>query len=132
MLALNDIATIPLDELAECWDEIISRTREHCPGITLFIQSATPVSADSQVITKSNNDEYNQMLKTLCDNNSDICIYVDITAGMTDDEGYLKPEFQRDHIHLNADGCALWVKNLYNLSSYHTSAERINDIWGAK
>ena len=132
MLAMNDVGTIPVDELSKCWEELVARVRNNCPGIMLFIQSATPVADYSVVLTKENTGEYNKMLKAVCENNDDICVYVDITDGMTDEEGYLKTEFQRDNIHLNSNGCAVWVENLYNKESYKISAEKKESIWGEK
>ena len=121
LLAMNDIGTMPDKDLEKCWETLIDHIRADEPDAVLYIQSATPIRANRETawITKENTDSYNKMLKSFCKNNG--CIYVDITDNLSDESGYLKQEYCRDNLHLNNDGCAVWVENLKNPGSYTPS-----------
>ena len=116
MLAMNDIGTRPIDELKNHWAEVIASIREQCPGVEIYIQSGTPVESDFGYLTRDNMEEYNKMLKEVCHDNN--CWFVDVTRDLPDASGYLKEEYKKDNVHMNPDGCAIWVRNLKNPDSY--------------
>lgn len=115
MLAMNDIGT-PIEKLRSCWQQVIERIQAKNPDVEIYIQSGTPVRSDFAYFTKENMDEYNQLQKEICENYG--CIYVDVTVGMTDEDGYMKEEYWQDTVHLNRAGCAVWMKNLHDPSCY--------------
>ena len=116
MLAMNDIGTLPVKELKSRWAGVIRSLREHCPDVEIFIQSGTPVESDFGYLTKENMDLYNEMLQEVCTETE--CCYVDVTKGLPDSTGYMKEEYKKDNVHLNPDGCAVWVRNLRDPDSY--------------
>ena len=115
MLAMNDIGA-PLEDLQYCWETLLERLRETCPELTVYIQSGTPLRTDDFYFTRDNMDAYNEMLQAVCEAYD--CVYVDITEGLEDEEGYMKKEYQLDNVHLNPEGCAIWMENLHRASCY--------------
>ena len=119
MLAMNDIG-LPVDDLKADWVTLLGRFREKNPDLEIYIQSGTPVIEDNLYFTKKNMLEYNEMLKKLCEEEN--CTYVDVTDGLKNEDGFLKKDFQmeytNDSVHMNFEGCAVWVSNLRNPLSY--------------
>ena len=121
LLAANDVG-FPMDKERACWDTMIADIQQANPGITIYVQSGTPFRGDVNYFTKENMDEYNDMLRAMCEESG--CVYVDITEGLLTEEGYLDDSFRvgvEDNVHMNQDGCAIWVRNLRNPDSYSIS-----------
>lgn len=124
LLAANDVGTEKIEKLRECWDGMLADIRKACPEIEIYIQSGTPFRGDVNYFTKENMDEYNDMLRKLCAESD--CVFVDITEGLLTDDGYMNDRFRisaQDNVHMNQDGCAIWVKNLKNPASYVRAAQ---------
>ena len=122
LLAANDVGTRTVEELRSCWDSMIADIQEANPDITIYVQSGTPFRGDVNYFTKENMDEYNEMLRKMCEETG--CVYVDITGGLLTEEGYLDDSFRvdiEDNVHMNQKGCAIWVRNLRNPDSYSIS-----------
>ena len=122
LLAANDVGTRTIEELRSCWDNMIADIQEANPDISIYVQSGTPFRGDVNYFTKENMDEYNDMLRAMCEESG--CVYVDITEGLLTEEGYLDDSFRvgvEDNVHMNQDGCAIWVRNLRNPDSYSIS-----------
>lgn len=116
MLAMNDVGTRPIEQLHEDWALMLGRIRERCPELAIYVQSGTPLRLDVNYFTRENMADYNRMLREVCDETG--CVYVDITPGLADEDGYLKDEYRLDDLHLNPEGCAIWVENLRRAEAY--------------
>ncbi len=116
MLAMNDVGTDEIDDLRLCWETVLDRILERNPGVTVYVQSGTPILMDVEYFTRENMNAYNAMLEEVCASRG--CVYVDITPGLANEEGYMKPEFSNDNFHMNHAGCAVWVSNLKDPASY--------------
>ena len=116
MLAMNDVGTRPISELYECWTTMLRRIQETNPELRIYVQSGTPLRLDVNYFTRENMDAYNQMLREVCDELD--CVYVDITPGLADEDGFLKDSYRLDDMHLNPEGCTIWVDNLRHTKSY--------------
>ncbi len=115
MLAMNDIGT-PIEKLRSCWQQVVERIQAKNPDVEIYIQSGTPMRSDFAYFTKANMEEYNQLQLEICESYG--CTYVDVTVGMLDEDGYMKEEYRKDNVHLNRDGCAVWMRNLHDPSCY--------------
>ncbi len=118
MLAMNDVGQT-IDSLWECWSIMIGRIQDLCPDVEIYIQSGTPFSWDVGYFTKENMLEYNEMLKKLCLEKG--LVYVDVTSGLVDENGFLKLELQKDNCHMQNAGVELWIENLKNPDFYFSA-----------
>ena len=116
MLAMNDVGTHPIEQLHDDWAIMLGRIRERCPDVRVYVQSGTPLHLDINYFTRENMAAYNRMLREVCGETG--CVYVDITPGLADEDGFLKDEYRLDDLHLNPEGCAVWVENLRHTASY--------------
>lgn len=109
MFGTNDLGW-DVDELYDYWVQFICAMQEAAPDATIYIQSVFPVYKEYGAVTNENVNAMNEMLQEVADECG--VKYVDITAGMKDDNGFLKQTFRVDNIHLNKNGCYLWLLNL--------------------
>ena len=116
MLAMNDVGTRPIEQLHEDWAIMLARIQERCPDMAIYVQSGTPLRLDVNYFTRENMADYNDMLRAVCEETG--CVYVDVTPGLADEDGYLKDEYRLDDLHLNPEGCTVWVENLRRAASY--------------
>ncbi len=114
-LAINDIEA-PGDVMRDCWSRMLGRIREKNPDIGIYVQSCPGVGQDYSGKTGRSIRSYNRMLKDVCEKQG--CCFVDISAGLTDGDGMTMQRYLRDNIHLNEEGCRIWLQNLYNFASY--------------
>ena len=115
LLAMNDLGH-PAEEIKESWNLLIDNIQKDCPDVEIYIQSATPVLTENNLYSNKSKDEYNEMLQEVCEEKK--CIFVDISYGLDNEFGFLKTEYSKDGVHLNDDGCSVWVKNLKDPASY--------------
>lgn len=116
MLAMNDIGTEPIETLQADWETVLDRILEKNPSVTVYIQSGTPVLYNAGYFTRENMEEYNAMLQAVCQSRD--CVYVDITRGMMDEDGFMKKELHLDMFHISSEGAAVWIENLHDPGSY--------------
>lgn len=109
MLGTNDLG-LNVDTLRDNWVQFICAVQEAAPDATIYIQSVFPVYKEYGAVTNENVDAMNEMLQEVADE-CDV-EYIDVTAGMKDDGGFLKQAFRVDNIHLNKNGCYMWLLNL--------------------
>ena len=118
MLAMNDIGTA-INILEDSWEKVLERIQEKNPTVQIYIQSGTPMRSDFAYFTKENMDEYNELLKRICEKYN--CTYVDVTDGLLDENGYMREELRQDNVHMNTEGCAIWMQNLHRIACYSPS-----------
>ena len=118
--AISDLSAYGLDKTMDNWAKLVANIREKCPDIRIFIQSCTPIAADTQRLTNKMIDDYNARLKTFAEEND--CTYVAIGENFKDASGALPYEHCRDGFaHLRIDSAKLWVELLKDPSNYSVS-----------
>lgn len=124
MLGMNDLAVYGIDGAAENFKTLIDRIAAKSPGIEIYVQSMTPMTATSKLIGSTLNPDgvkqYNALLQQLCQNNG--WHFVDVASVMYDDAGqYLRADYCSDPddmgVHFTEAGCLAWVNYLYSHSA---------------
>lgn len=116
MLGANDFAAYTPEDTLEKAKDLAQRILSHSPGVSIYFQSATPLTADGETEYLTNNKitRFNAMLQTYCEETD--YHFVDIYHAVCDDDGCLKTAYCSDPeeqgIHLNSAGCDMWVKAL--------------------
>ena len=118
--AMGDLGNYGVDKTVENFGKLVANIREKNPEIRIFIQSCTPLAADTQRLTNKMIDEYNEKLKAFAEDND--CTYVEIGAHFKDARGLLPFEHCRDGFaHLRIDSAKLWVEQLKDPENYSVS-----------
>ena len=116
MLGMNDVAVYGVDGTIEKADELYRRILTKSPGVTLYIQSVTPILYGHEIGDLNNETikSFNAALKAYCDEHG--YTYLDINTVMADDAGYLIEEYCGDPgaqgIHFTDAACKLWADTL--------------------
>lgn len=118
--AMGDIANYGIDATMENWAKMIGNIREKNPDIRIFIQSCTPLAADTAKLTNKMIDDYNARLKDFAAEND--CTYVEIGEHFKDARGLLSYENCRDGFaHLRIDAAKTWIELLKDPANYSVS-----------
>lgn len=96
-------ATPTVDEVADCFEQVVQRIREGVPDAQIVIVSCTP-TRDSHAAASPFIKMYNEKLKTLAARLAGDVQYVDTYSRVVGEDGLLKPEFSRDGLHMNPAG----------------------------
>lgn len=119
MLGMNDIALYGLDGSVANLVTLIQKILANTPGLQVFVQSMTPITSTSDLLSDSghnpnNIQKYNQKLLAACQANG--WYFVNVGEVMQDENGYLRREYCSDPddmgIHFTNAGCAAWVEYL--------------------
>jgi len=119
MLGMNDIALYGVDQTMEHWEIFISRIREKCPDIQIYIQSMTPIwtGGEKGELHNPRINAYNARLPEFAAEHG--CYYIDIHAYMVDSTGGLASRYTSDnYVHLSADGAQVWIDILKAYACY--------------
>ena len=120
MLGMNDIGLYGIDESVENYETLVDRILEKSPDATIYVESMTPMTADSPIAGRDLNNEnikiYNQRLLELAQRRG--WYFVDVASVMyTEDGNSLIPEYCSDPddmgLHFTEAGCEAWVDYLY-------------------
>ena len=110
LLGMNDVGAGGVEGTMQNWQILLSRIREKCPDIEIYIQSGTPIyiPGEKTKLNNKNMDLYNEQLKAFAAENG--CHYVDIATVMKNPEGGLKESFCSDaYVHLTYAACDAWA-----------------------
>ena len=116
MLGMNDFAAYNNDKVIKTAVSQIKKIIAKSPGIQVYIQSVTPITADKQhgSFNNKNVDAFNKRLAAMCEQNG--WTYVDINSRFKDENGNLNPAYCGDPngmgIHMTKKGCDVWVDYL--------------------
>ena len=113
MLGTSDLYTYGTKEAAEFFETLVGRIEAKVPGVTVYVQSVTPVikATESKMLNNETINLYNDKLRTLC--NKKGYEYVDVASVLRDNEGYLAEEYASDEeSHPNEVFCAIWIDYL--------------------
>ncbi len=114
MLGMNELGWVYESVFKEDYGKIIDKIREINPDATIYIQSIMPVSkwkdSTDDVYTIANVERLNAQLRDLADEKE--VWYVDVAAGVMDEDGYLPYEATGDGVHLTPEYCVKWMDYL--------------------
>ena len=109
LLGLNDIV-FGLDWAMENWAVLVESIHSQCPGVAVYIQSATPVTAafEGAKLNNSTINAYNGRLQAFAWEHG--CHYIDVASALKDKTGALAADFCSDgKCHLTRAGVQTWV-----------------------
>lgn len=118
MLGMNDIGLYSKEESIENYKELIGNILDKSPDAVIFVQSMTPITAQSNRAGGSlNNDairEYNGMLLDMCEEMG--WYYLDVASVLYNTEGSLEESYCSDAesmgMHFTNEGCQKWIDYL--------------------
>jgi lysophospholipase L1-like esterase len=119
MLGMNDIALYGIDATMEYWVTLLSRIRQKCPDVQIYIQSMSPIWTGGEVgaLRNENADRYNQRLQTFAAQQG--CGYIDVASYLKDSTGGLATRFCSDnYVHLTYAATERWVQVLKAYTGY--------------
>lgn len=120
MLGMNDIALYGIDASVSNMVTLIQRIQSATPGLTVYVQSMTPMTSTSNILSSSghnpqNVQRYNEKLLSACQSNG--WYFVNVGEVMYDANGYLRRDYCSDPdgmgIHFTNIGCEAWISYLY-------------------
>lgn len=95
--------------VAENFRAILTGLRERLPGAALIVNSMLPTAA-SHPNRPEDIRAVNRELEALCQELG--AVYLDLFQDFADENGDLRPEYNRDGIHLTPAGYGLWLSRL--------------------
>ena len=113
MLGMNDIGLYGIDTTIENWGKLIDRIRDGCPGVTIYIQSMTPIwtGGEKGDLNNTNMDLYNEKLEAFADSNN--VDFIDVAPYMKDSTGGIATRYCSDeYVHVTDLGAAAWIRVL--------------------
>ncbi len=114
MLGMNELGWVYESVFKDDYGKIIDKIREINPDAVIYIQSIIPVSkwkdSSNDVFTNANVERLNAQLRDLADEKE--VWYVDVAAGVMDEDGYLPYEATGDGVHLTPEYCVKWMDYL--------------------
>lgn len=115
MLGMNDVALYGIQSSVENMGKLLRRIQEKSPGVTIYVQSATPRIA--RVTNKPTNRQifdYNLALARFCEENG--YPFVDVAYAFRDQAGNLPDEYCSDAqimgMHFTDAACLAWIEFL--------------------
>lgn len=114
MLGVNELGWVKVETFQNQYAKVIDRLREDHPDAQIVLQSILPVSAKQDAKkTYVNNQRiqtYNEAIMALAEEKD--CAYVNVAEAVTGEDGCLRPELTFDGVHLNTQGCRIWLDYL--------------------
>lgn len=112
-IGTNDLSdsSIPISELMENYDKIISRIEAAVPDVKIYLMAYYPVNYEAaaedmkECLKVRSNEKINAAnaeVKKLAEKHGQR--YIDINANLKDDLGRLKAEYTIEGLHINEDG----------------------------
>ena len=114
MLGVNELGWSGTDLFRERAGALLARLRADHPQAAIAIQSLLPVTAaQDQKGTYVNNrriQAYNQVWRELAEEGG--YFYLDVAQALTGEDGCLPDAVSYDGVHLNREGCRIWLHYL--------------------
>lgn len=112
MLGQNDLGYRSIEKTMETWDTFMERILEKSPDVEVYLQSCTPEWRSLQDDDEKNDilAEYNLLLKDYAEEHG--YHFVDIAPYVVDHTGRMSDQYNMDKIHLNKQGCTIWIQAL--------------------
>lgn len=114
MLGINELGWNGTDLFRNQAAKMIERIQADHPDATIVIQSILPVSAKQDAKGSYVNNKriaaYNQVLEELAEEYG--VVYLNVAEAVSDENGYLRADWNFDGVHLNQAGCQAWLDYL--------------------
>ena len=114
MLGVNELGWTKIENFHDQYAKVIDRIREDHPAAEIVLQSILPVSALQEAkgtyVNNAGIQEYNQVIAALAAEKD--CHYLNVAEAVTGTDGCLPSYWNFDGIHLNPDGCRVWLHYL--------------------
>ena len=124
LVGLNDLIFEHLDRAGRYVDRILALRDEFFPETNIYFLSLTPVTDKRTAKIRDEITAYNAWLEGKCAEVN--ATYIDITAGLTDADGWLPRAITTDaDSHLNAEGFAIFMDNLLD----YAQAQYESGLW---
>ncbi len=108
MFGINELGWPQTEVFIDYFEHLIDHIYSVNPNAIIYVESILPVtkakSDGSDIFTMEKVNEFNELLLNMCKERGDV-IYLDISAAVTDSEGYLPEEGANDGIHLYTNYC---------------------------
>lgn len=124
-IGTNDLsdASIPLTEVMQHYDLIITRIEEQLPGVIIYMMAYYPVNSEAaseemkpclSIRTNEKITRANELVKELAGKHGQR--YINVNAPLTDEKGRLKAEYTIEGMHINQKGYrAIWEDILLHI-----------------
>lgn len=109
MIGVNDLVRRSPEDTAASYALLLDTLAEELPDTIIIVNSVLPVTAKDGV-DNQNVQILNAALETLCQERG-LC-YLDLYGEFVGDDGWLRPEYALDTVHLTPAGFALWLSCL--------------------
>ena len=117
LLGINDYIGEKIDKGMEYVTRTVELIHKYSPDTEIYFQSLTPVTRNfcKRKDFRTMWDEYNEALKKLSETVD--FTYIEIAAGLKDEEGYLPDEWSTDReYHVNNKGIPIWIDELLDFA----------------
>ena len=119
MFGVNELGWVYIEKFTENMSSFIDYIKSVNPDAVIYVQSILPVSLSSSTKSDVYNQDrvnmFNEELLNMCRQRGDV-IYLDSSAAVMDENGYLPEEASSDGIHCSVD----YVKRLIQFYRYNT------------
>ena len=109
MAGINDLGNRTPEDTAESFAALLDAISQDLPECKVIVSSVLPV-AETHPIDNKNVCILNDAIKSLCQERG--LRYLDIYDAFADEDGYLKPEYDMDTVHLTPEGYRVWLSYL--------------------
>ncbi len=119
MLGQNDLSFMSIEQTMEKWELLLEQIRSKTPDIEIYFQSVIPEWLEDTASNEKNRkiEAHNVLLKAFAEEKG--CHYVQIAPYVVDHADKLATAYSMDmSIHMNDDGCAVWVQALQAYAEY--------------
>ena len=122
MLGMNDIGLYGADGAVSSMIELTDKIHEKCPDAAIYIESVTPMVADSSLggLNNTTIKEFDEKLQPICEEKG--YTYLDVASAVSDENGNLIYEYCGDPpsddnpdamgLHFTDAGCQKWADYL--------------------
>lgn len=102
LMGTNDVNLVSPQEYAEYYNDFLSKVESSCPGVSIYVVSVPPVTAESDFCYNSQLDDLNRELKAMVESGSPLRHYIDAATLLKDEYGALRETYSAgDGIHLS-------------------------------
>lgn len=112
-IGTNDLSdgNIPLSEVMENYDEIITQIEEKLPGVVIYLMAYYPINYEAAteemkpgllIRTNEKIGAANELVKELAAKHNQR--FINVNAPLTDDQGCLKAEYTIEGMHIKPEG----------------------------
>ena len=119
MFGVNELGWVYVDMFADNMSKFIDFIKSEKPNAVIYVQSILPVSLTSSQKSDIYNQDrvnmFNEELLKMCQERGDV-IYLDSSAAVMDENGYLPEEASTDGVHCSAD----YIRRLVQFYRYNT------------